>query len=457
MEFTLLDYLSSQTKNAYFYPSNFFPHIQIDRTKYREQEEEHEKNGSSSSKAFKELKKRVGKDYYEKVYRSQTSALNFSERAFPNYKFILPEVIADDWLSIVGWHKEHSRDHALHQPLTAYIVNMLLGGGNSSLAFKIDDSNLLDLSVDKILEWRKTKYIKDYLINIGVKQEHPYFEDNQISRVVWKSMFYETCLVAAIFHDMGYPWEYINGLNCKLSATNFSMDNAISDAEHVYNNFQNRLVLLPFNGYKSLNNDVPCNWKKNLIDLISFSLTKTHAFPGALGFISLNDITREYPTKKDLPFHQFCRDWAAMGIMMHDMKKIYQGNKKNTAPDNKQFRVEFDRDPLSAIIALADVLEEFERPNVEFKAGKNTNKNNTDENTTSKDGIEFCYDSACVGSEMIFNINNKELTITYLYKSAQGVAAKLPWIGKEEKEIFDPYNGYLDFSSIGINKVNLKV
>ena len=52
-----------------------------------------------------------------------------------------------------------------------------------------------------------------------------------------------------------------------------------------------------------------------------------------------------------------------MAVMMHDMKKVYWGNNgMATLPENKHLRLRFDVDPLSCVITLADVLQDFERP-----------------------------------------------------------------------------------------------
>lgn len=440
MEFSLNDYNSLNSKNIDLFPRNFFPYIPLDRRNYSTLENQHNESGLKIAEAFRELKIRTGKNYFNKVYPAQSTALSFSEKTFPAYRFLLPEVLVDDWLSIVDFHKRHSRDHALHQPLTAYIVYKLLGGGVSRQSLKIEDKYLLDLCVDQIFTSSKTNYIKEYLLNLSLNSSNvlDLLKDNPISREFWKSLFFETAIVSAIFHDIGYPWQYINRLNHSLSTSDFSPNNLASNSNFVYETFQNRLILYPFNGYNALTKNTPSNWKEKLLKLISSSLSKTHGFPGALGFLYLNDLTREFPTKKELPFHHFCIDWAALGIMMHDLGKIYNSN-NSCPPDNEQMRLEFDRDPLSCIITLADLLEEFERPNVDFAVFSESSK--------------YIYSFACLSSAVSFE--NDTLNIKYKYKDRNGVANKIPFIAKEEKEFFDSEYGYLDFSSIGIRKVKM--
>jgi hypothetical protein len=407
MEFSLEDYLK-YSKKANYFPQNFFPFVKINKIKYIELEKLNSNNNSSISNAFRELHNRVGNDYFKKVYRSQSSAFNFSQRSFPAYRFLLPEILVDDWLSIVDWHKKHCRDHALHQPLTAYIVHKLLGGGISNRSLKIGDTNLLDLCVSTILKWDKSFYLKEYLLELGIKPDAVIFQNNHIGRAFWKNAFFEIALVAAIFHDIGYPWQYINRLNSHLNSTSFSLNNSLANAEHIYSCFKNRLLLYPFNGYKPLKNSTPCNWEKTLLELISFSMSKTHGFPGAIGFLFLNDYIREFPSLKELPFHQFCIDWASVGIMMHDFKTIYHGIDNEFPPENIHMRLAFDRDPLSCVISLADLLEDFERPNVTLI------KHNS--------GSTLNYSSSCKATEI--NANNEIINIIYKFENSKNAIEK---------------------------------
>lgn len=440
MTFSYDDYILFNEQNSYSLPNNFFQFIPLDRKKYNEMQELHEDTGISIGDSFRELSKRVSRTYFNKVYPTQSSVLNYSERTFPAYRFLLPEVLADDWLAIVDWHKKKCRDHALHQPLTAYITYQLLGGGNSNNSFPINRSNLLSLCVSKILDWEKTDYIRDYLINLGVEPSNELLQpNNTYTTLFWKSLFFETAMVSAIFHDIGYPWQFINRLNNSLSATDFSFNNSAGNADDIYHRFKNRLILYPFNGYKPINNCTPNLWDKKMVELVSKSLSNTHGFPGALGFLFLNDMVREYPTNMNLPFHHFCVEWAALGIMMHDMSKLYHGNQNDTPPDNKQIRLEFDRDPLSCIITLADILQEFERPSVEF--------------INQIDSSKFMYNHSCHLSQI--TLNSGILTIEYKYNSREAAAVKRSFLQRENLDFFDPNYGYIDFTSIGINEIRM--
>lgn len=59
--------------------------------------------------------------------------------------------------------------------------------------------------------------------------------------------------------------------------------------------------------------------------------------------------------------------WAALVIMMHDMPKHYWGNgKESQKPENPILRLAFEKDSISYIVSVADIMEEFNRPWSEF-------------------------------------------------------------------------------------------
>jgi|GEM_PF-1001911 len=444
MDFNLNHYTNLISSNSFIYPKNFLPFIDIDRGKYDTLKAEHEKNKFTVADTFKGLQIRVGDTHFRKVYQAQSSALNFSETSFPPYRFLMPEVLTDDWLAIVDIHKKHCRDHALHQPLTSYVVFCLLGGGNSKESFRIGDKYLLDICVDKVFDLfynDDVDYLKEYIQNIKIDKVL-LDRDNHLSRFIWKVLFYETAMNAAIFHDIGYPWQYINRLNKSLNHSDFNPDLQPTNTKNILDNFSHRLLMSAFNGYKKVKNDMPSDWNKNMSRLITKSLTSTHGFPGALGYLYLNDKIRKYPTTKSIsPLHQLCVEWAALGIMMHDMGGIYWGNSNNIKPDNEQLQLSFEKDPLSCIIALADVIEDFERPLVHFQK---CNSN-----------ICSSYTSPCIGAKLIHTTN--KLEIKYLFISQNEVIKnKLIKEKGDQKTYFDSRYGYLDLSSIGINTVELK-
>ena len=365
--------------------------------------------------------------------------------SFPAYRFILPEVLVDDWLAIVDWHTFH-RDHVLHQPLTAYIVQKLLDeAGSPDESFHLSDGrHLLDVCVDEILKWDKTSYLREFLLGIGVQETEAWLNNSYAGRVLWKSLFLEAAYLAAVFHDMGYPWQYVHLLSNKLEHAGYHPDSPTSDAEGLINTFGNRLLFYPLNGYRTLDRNAPSTWHQRLTSLTAQTLRKTHGLPGAIGFLYLNDVIRDYPSDRTHPIRQFCVEWAAMAIMMHDMCKIYWGDKTSTPPDNVHMRLHFDTDPLSCVLTLADVLQDFSRPSVAFQ-----------DNTTS---VAISYHDGCDSTRLALDWGNptRAMEIAYSFTDPVQYATKCTFLPSECLDIFDPNNGYMDFSSLGITGVEMK-
>ena len=184
------------------------------------------------------------------------------------------------------------------------------------------------------------------------------------------------------------------------------------------------------------------NQKDQAIALIEKGLMKTHGMPGALGFMCLNDSIREYG--KTDPYYdasfRLILDWAAVGIMMHDMKGLYWG--KSDQPETPILRIDFEKDPLSCLVALADILEEFHRPSAEFDLN---NKGEKDEYVSVK------YGFTCKGSEI--DMDGDLLKVTYHYGSQEAADNCLKDREKEVEEYLKPPYGYLDLSSWGITDV----
>lgn len=413
--------------------------MQVKRAKYNELERRHEE---AIPTAYRELRRRLSRAYWQEVYPVQAQTMDYSQLSFPAYKFVLPEVIADDWLATVGWHK-FNRDHVLHQPLTAYVVlKLLTGGGDRNEAFHIPGKgSLLNLCVDEILKWSGTSYLRDFLLKSGVQISEPWLNDGSSQcRKLWECLFVETAYIAALFHDMGYPWQYINILGNKLEHIGCPAESPTTSAAEIIKMFGKRLMFCPLNGYRAATPDEPATWRTDLLDIVAKALKNTHGFPGAIGFLYMNDILRDYPGDTTHPIRKFCIEWAAMAVLMHDMPKIYWGHDLNAPPDNTHMRLKFDVDPLSCVIALADVLEDFSRPSANFSHRKH-------------DGVRISYPAACDSS--VLEITDGEMGITYGFNKKVDCAVKKTCLPDEAKRYFDSKYGYLDLSALGVRSVKM--
>lgn len=124
------------------------------------------------------------------------------------------------------------------------------------------------------------------------------------------------------------------------------------------------------------------------------------------------------------------------------MVKIYQGEDKNM-PKNSFLRIDFERDPLSCVIAIADVLEDFYRPSASFEQNKRNGS-----------AVSIKYNIASVKTEL--KIKRDEMIITYHFGKKAIANAQRQFKQKEIEDYFDEETGYIDIGSLGLSKVKCK-
>lgn len=435
-------------------PVGFRTAMYTDVAKYYALTEEHAKQKHTVAYAFSQVRKRVSGEVYSKVYPMQCRALDFSQTAFPAYRFILPEVIADDWLAVAGWHK-FQRDHALHQPLTAYIILKLLTGAGGE-PFTIGDKSLLDLCVNQVLTSPRMAYVKEFLLHAGIDTGDTFFQGfgrelplsgpgpQPLWAQMWRALVIESLHLAAIFHDIGYPWQYVNMLESHLEHAGYDAQSVGSTPETFIEIFGSRMIMLPFWGYQMRYGSVPATWPAELRTLVGKALRKTHGLPGAIGFLYLNDRIEQFPIVGVHPVRRLCVEWAALAILMHDMGGIYRGDcGAGENPRNPQLRLAFDVDPLSCVLALADVLQDFNRPTAEFSP------HNT--------GAVVRYAPPCLASSLAYVAANASLKIEYEMRDEQAKDRKVPYANEDQRDYFHPVHGYVDLERLGVSRVDIDV
>lgn len=428
------------------YPEAFKANNTLDSIKFKEQEDVFkDKKGLNVKDVLERLEARTTSKYFSKVYHAQRNAMSYAEKVFPSYKFILPDILIDDWLSTVDMHREHpSRDHSLHQSLAAYIVAKLLGFGNPELSFDLGGGKkLLEVCARQLCNAPEMKYLREYVKEI----DNDFDKKREIYNLDWAmSVVYEASVISALFHDMGYPWQYITKLCNSIEGSNYkNVLTMMSDPEKALNAQENKLLIYPLYGYDAYVVKQPTKVQREFaISLMNLGLKLTHGTPGALAFTGLNHKIRQYG-KTDLFYEASFRlvlDWAAIGIMMHDMPGIYWGNNKTDNPENPILRLDFKKDPLSCLVSLADILEEFHRPSAQFK---NQNKGKVDEH------VSVTYDFACKSSRI--EIDNDKLIISYIYYDEKEMSVARKRREEEVWQYLNPLSGYLDLSTWGVGEV----
>lgn len=413
------------------FPKTFLSLHSISHTKFNELEVLNLTEGDSIEKTLKKLKDRMPEIYFRKMYRAQSSVISFSERAFPAYKFILPDSLWDDWLAIIDPHKDHCRDHSLHQPLTAYVASKILKGNLTEAPFQLKTGKtLLEYCSTVLQNGVNTKYLRDYF-----KKLYPDYDKipQSLSSKLAEVVFYNAAVTAAVFHDIGYPWQYVNRLTNHMRIIDKDFASSLGrDADSIIEMMNSRLQIYPFYGYK---NTAEIGWHEKIRKLVKIAFSNTHGFPGAVCFSQLSDLLRKNNEKLSLneAINKFIVDWSTVAIMMHDMPGIYKKG-------NSQFKLSFDVDPLSSLVSLCDILEDFERPGLSVT--HDSKKEGVDENS-----VLFNIQPQCVYSEM--ECNDDELVIRYAYEDDASRIRNYKFRTEEVSEYLDSPKGYIDIAPIG--------
>ncbi len=389
-----------------------------------------------TKKAFTE---RLGGLYYEKFDRARTLSLGFGSKMFPAYQFLFYDIACEDWLSLVDFHKGFGRDHSVHQPLTAYIVSKLLGRGNPNDGFFIGDESLLNKALDAVIGEPDSQYLRDRLVFYDNKS--PLLQGN---RELWRQVFYQTAIITAMYHDLGYPWQFIGQMHDTLkddilffgrlsyadpdkNAKNNSIINPTVD--NYIRTHHDELMFRPFYNYgKGGLTKADINKK-----VFEKYLHKSHGVPGALAYWIYNDAYRTMEGVTTAGLIKFCQEWSCMAILMHDMQKAYAQAGSGFA------KLDFKTDPLSFIIALADTLEDFNRPNANIVPTGN--------------GCEITYSFPSLAVDLLEDNGEAEILYTVVEEKR---GEQEYFKSKDQTNLFNQPAGYFDLDSVGLKSLTIK-
>lgn len=428
-------------KRGIHFPTTFKMRESLDFQKLYNLERQFSEKGIEIEEALRSLKNRTSTEYYNHIQAAQTDTQKFAINTFPPYRLLLPDVLMDDWLSIMGPHQKNRRDHSLHQPLTAFIVSELLGGGKAGQGLVMPSGKtLLEECTRMFLEMPGTKYLRDYYEELYIN----FFPRDGYIRELWaRSIFYHTAIIAAVFHDIGYPWQFLIKVGGNIELVNKEgVGVSASTGSSIMNYIKNRLLVYPFYGYSDTPQTKTVSpWEREIVRLIDDAYKNTHGFPGALAFMYLNDAVRKFSGDNSIKQanNRFIQDWATVGIMMHDMVGRYYG--KSNGPEQRRFHLSIDKDPLSCLIAMADILEEFGRPLANYKV--------YDKEIVTR--FKYQCDSTMV------EVKGNTLEITYKYSSKAEKAKNEMYRKNEVEDYFRVPSGYIDLEAIGIERVTCVV
>lgn len=246
----------------------------------------------------------------------------------------------------------------------------------------------------------------------------------------------------------------------EFAAAGFGGNPTARGADWIAERYSDRLLLYPLNGYQKTGPCSPGTWRDVFYELIQKGLSQTHGLPSAIAFLYLNDALRSFPIGAAPPRRRFCVEWAAMAIMMHDLGKLY-GKAEKASPGkytlqvtHPQMRLKFERDPLSCVLALSDVLQDFGRHDASFMRTRPKQPGNSLPDPAPP---MVKYKSRCEEVRLEWLDTTGELKITYVYPNPSQRHDKREFARKEEVEYFDPAAGFVDMSFAGIRRITIDV
>jgi len=401
--------------------------------------------GQSRREFFSDLFDRVGRVYYQDLRLAHFVSVSYAHRAFPCLRAYLAESLNDEWLSIVDWRK-FQRDHALHQPLTAYAMAQLLSGGlihHGDLL--IDGRPFVDHCVDALFHTAGPNFVFPFARSIDLPEL--WLEDNAVSRLIWAGILRDAAYFAALFHDMAYMWQYSTRLlrgKSGLMPGALDVSGGIVDGAH---GLGERLLMCPLYDYKWPHEFEPLAVPPRYEDFMQRALASTHGLPGGIAILNMADNVERRPRDAAFARGRLIIELAALAINMHDNAGLYAdlpGRGRRMRILEPDLRVQFEKDPLSAMLILADTVQEFGRRRAVFTRYD-----------TPETHINYGPQADATDVEWQRTRGRGTLRITYRFLSRAELATKRAYLPKDQRRLFDPARGYLDLSWCGIDRVQL--
>lgn len=394
--------------------------------------------------AFQPIRERIGDEYFREIETVRCRTASYARRLFPAYRAVENELLRSEWHSLVDWEK-FQRDHYLHQPLTAYsVLSLLDGGGNPDRPLFIGGQTLLDWTVDALRASSRLEYLRDYFREIGGPSfvlDHP-----EHSLVLLRAITLESAYLAALFHDIGYRWQFLRRLQGAADKSGYGGPIQQLSAEDVLRRFDGRLLLYPLHNYGKHGITGPVSWQSEVSDVLAEAIETGHGVSGAVSFLCLQDMMRSYPESAVRSVTRFCVEWAAMAILMHDMARCYaKATGIGEIAVRRQFlRLSFDRDPLSCVLALADYCQEFARRVAVFRP------------RNARWPVEVKYPTSCEQTTVLWEPATQHLRIDFLYSDRVAAYQKrVAYLPSERSLLFDRAEGFIDLSYCGVAGVEV--
>lgn len=400
------------------------------------------------------IRMRLPREDFGNLMRSVVLTHYYAKVYFPAYKALVNEFVNEEWLALVDYHKKFHRDHIVHQPKVNWVGHELLklevASPYSGLPGK---KRIIDHMIDVITGSAfsipsECGYLRRYGIQIGLPEQ--YFDCKWVNKNNWRELWWydvikESFFLAALFHDIGYPINYLKkidkDLNIQFPLEMYPAESVVSFCKK----YEDRLLFYPLHDYQAIDtHSFPFDWEESFRRMLTRSFSETHSIQGAMTFLYLNDLIRKFPLSgSPRPDKQFIVDLAAMMILMHDMAGVYMELEQDDSVfptvvrvkeiPFPQLRVKFHRDPFSFLLLMADLLQDFGRSNAEFEEPDKV--------------ASFKCSAKCTAVNLTVNHTRKNLHIDCLYSNEkEAINQRNRFLPANRLKFFDRHTGFIDYS-----------
>ena len=427
----------------------------------------------ANRKSLQQLEKRLPREVYWRIQRSLGFLLRYGYHLFPGFACIYGELVNDEWLAMVDYHKDFHRDHIIHQTQEALVVKRLFEevqlsctthplarqcrqAGWTQIGPSRRTVSLRELAAFVLATGdMRTRYVYEYAAALGVPVALLEPETEACYRF-WYQVVYDAAITAALYHDIGYPLQFLSNVASDINRGRFTDLLQGIDLGRVNAAFDDPLCLMPFRGHRSARQVGLSNAIREDIDkAIVTALRGSHGLPGALTFLKLNHEVMDIRDGRRHAIGRLTLELAALAIAMHDAQGVYLGRKRSDerlrwtgrpmTPDRPRMRVAFRKDPVSYVMALADQVQGYGRFNAVFGRAHPAIAGAPDRTVTFD--IDVCI-AAC---RVAYRDDGSWLTIASLFDSGhiQDCARQHVRFDPDTRaDFFDPQVGYLDSSGL---------
>lgn len=438
---------------------------------------------SGIGKTLAQLKDRLPVFVYNRILSAILLQYRYSLWVFPSFISHIQEFLNEEWLALFDFHKAFHRDHIYHQPQVAEIARRVMTGIKYSIdeteiipEFIINESeDLIELLNDMgfggkgrfslleiaslYLAWpsRKNAYLHSFCRDLKIPNYMFIYKKGQspFPFHYWKKVIYDAVITAALYHDIGYPFQFQSTISGGLNPLTLAELQNPQDTKALYEGYTNHLFMRALAGYRDFSHyPVPFHHEMGIYQIFHDAFFETHGLPGALTFLYLNDKLRDHTKKWERPSGILTLEMAATAILMHDMQKLYaETDNANSYPPvsyylkprHPELRLPFRSDPVSYIVTLADLIQDYSRVNIQ--PGGPPAKGMKQAQRPLKLNSEFRVNKTNVH----FDDKNLCLTITYFFDKNFPHAMRQQTIDFNKKimaQFFESQNGFLDHGGL---------